>query len=54
MTLTINYEFRKQIQGYNASLNYCYQCATCTGICPVAQLTNVIAINVLRVQAFVP
>ena len=40
MTLTIDYDFRKQIQGYNASLNYCYQCATCTGICPVAQLTN--------------
>ena len=40
MTLTIDYDFRNQIRGFNASLNYCYQCATCTGICPVAQLTN--------------
>ncbi len=40
MTLTIDYDFRKQIRSYNASLDYCFQCSTCTGICPVAQLTN--------------
>ncbi len=40
MTLTIDYDFRKQIQGFNLSVNYCFQCATCTGICPVAKMTN--------------
>ncbi len=40
MTLTIDYDFRKQIRSYNASLDYCYQCSTCTGICPMAKLTN--------------
>lgn len=40
MTLTIDYDFRKQIRSYNASLDYCFQCSTCTGICPIAQLTN--------------
>lgn len=40
MTLTIDYDFRKQIRSFNASLDYCFQCSTCTGICPVAKLTN--------------
>ena len=40
MTLSIDYEFRKQIQQFDFSLNYCYQCSTCAGGCPVAKLTN--------------
>lgn len=36
----INFEFRNQILQYNASLNYCYQCSTCSSSCPVALLTN--------------
>jgi heterodisulfide reductase subunit C len=40
MTLTINYEFREKFQRLNFSLNYCYQCATCSGGCPVAFLTQ--------------
>jgi heterodisulfide reductase subunit C2 len=38
--LTINYEFRKKFQHLNFTLNYCYQCSTCTGCCPVAKITN--------------
>ena len=40
MTLTIDYAFRRQIQNLNFSLNYCYQCATCSGGCPIAKLTE--------------
>ena len=40
MTLSINFEFRKQFSHFNHTLNYCYQCATCSGGCPVAKLTN--------------
>ena len=40
MTLTIDFEFRKEIRKHNFSLNYCYQCSTCSGGCPIARLTN--------------
>ena len=40
MTLSINFDFRKQLHGYNLSLNYCFQCSTCSGGCPVAKITN--------------
>jgi heterodisulfide reductase subunit C len=40
MTLSINFEFRKQFSHLNHTLSYCYQCATCSGGCPVAKLTK--------------
>ena len=36
----INFKFRNQVLNHNASLSYCYQCATCSSGCPVALLTN--------------
>jgi len=36
----INYEFRNEVLKHNASLNYCYQCSTCSGGCPVALATE--------------
>ena len=40
MTLTINFDFRKEMLKHNFSLNYCYQCGTCSGGCPIARITN--------------
>ncbi|MHA1145566.1 MAG: 4Fe-4S dicluster domain-containing protein [Candidatus Helarchaeota archaeon] len=40
MTLSIDFDFRREIQEFNFSLNHCYQCATCSGGCPVAKMTN--------------
>ncbi|MHA1729599.1 MAG: 4Fe-4S dicluster domain-containing protein [Promethearchaeota archaeon] len=40
MTLKINFDFRKSMLKYNFSLNYCYQCGTCSGGCPIARITN--------------
>jgi heterodisulfide reductase subunit C len=39
---TIDFEFRNQIiqSDIGNTLAYCYQCATCSGACPVAQITN--------------
>ena len=39
---TIDYEFRNKILGNDigTTLAYCYQCATCSGACPVAQVTE--------------
>ncbi|MHA1196047.1 MAG: 4Fe-4S dicluster domain-containing protein [Promethearchaeota archaeon] len=39
---TIDFDFRNQIIQSNigTTLAYCYQCATCSGACPVAQITN--------------
>jgi heterodisulfide reductase subunit C len=39
---TIDFEFRNQILNNDIgnTLAYCYQCATCSGACPVAQVTN--------------
>ena len=36
----INFEFREEVLKHNASLSYCYQCATCSNSCPVAFLTE--------------
>ena len=38
---TIDFEFRNQIiqSDIGSTLAYCYQCATCSGACPVAQVT---------------
>lgn len=36
----INFEFRNEVLKHNASLNYCYQCSTCSGCCPVALITQ--------------
>ena len=42
VTTTINFEFRNQILGtHNGNtLSYCYQCGTCSGGCPSAQVTD--------------
>ncbi|NHI93074.1 MAG: 4Fe-4S dicluster domain-containing protein [Candidatus Lokiarchaeota archaeon] len=40
MGLSIDFDFRKKLQSHNFSLNYCFQCATCSGGCPIARLTN--------------
>jgi len=39
---TIDFEFRNRIlkNDIGNTLAYCYQCATCSGACPVAQVTN--------------
>ncbi len=39
---TIDFEFRNQIiqSDIGTTLTYCYQCATCSGACPVSQVTN--------------
>ncbi|TXT59715.1 MAG: CoB--CoM heterodisulfide reductase iron-sulfur subunit C [Promethearchaeota archaeon] len=39
---TIDFEFRDQIlkNDIGNTLAYCYQCATCSGACPVAQVTE--------------
>ncbi|MFX0001410.1 MAG: 4Fe-4S dicluster domain-containing protein [Candidatus Hodarchaeota archaeon] len=39
---TIDFNFRNQILGNDIgnTLAYCYQCATCSGACPVAQVTE--------------
>ena len=39
---TIDFEFKKSIVGseIGSTLSYCYQCATCSGACPVAQVTE--------------
>ena len=39
---TIDFDFRNQILGNDigTTLAYCYQCATCSGACPVAQVTE--------------
>jgi heterodisulfide reductase subunit C len=36
----VNFTFRKELLIENASLSYCYQCATCSGGCPVALKTG--------------
>lgn len=40
MTVSIDFDFRKQLTRFDVSLNYCFQCATCSGGCPVARITN--------------
>jgi heterodisulfide reductase subunit C len=39
---TIDFEFRNEIikSDIGSTLAYCYQCATCSGACPVAQVTG--------------
>lgn len=39
---TIDFNFRNQIihSDIGSTLAYCYQCATCSGACPVAQVTQ--------------
>lgn len=39
---TIDFNFRNQIleNDIGSTLAYCYQCATCSGACPVAQVTG--------------
>ena len=39
---TIDFEFRNEIikSDIGSTLAYCYQCATCSGACPVAQVTE--------------
>ncbi|TFF90975.1 MAG: 4Fe-4S dicluster domain-containing protein [Promethearchaeota archaeon] len=36
----INFEIRNKYIKHSASLSYCYQCATCSGSCPVALATQ--------------
>jgi len=40
MGLSIDFDFRKYLQNHNFSLNYCFQCATCSGGCPIARITK--------------
>jgi len=42
LTTTINFEFRNQILATHngTTLSYCYQCGTCSGGCPSAQVTD--------------
>ncbi len=42
VTTTINFEFRNQILATHngTTLSYCYQCGTCSGGCPSAQVTD--------------
>ena len=53
----INFDFRNQVLSHNASLSYCYQCATCSGACPVALATagrynprKIIELSILGLQ----
>ena len=43
MSLTISSEFRKEISkiGEGVSVNYCYQCGTCSGGCPALRYTKI-------------
>ncbi|MHA1733247.1 MAG: 4Fe-4S dicluster domain-containing protein [Promethearchaeota archaeon] len=36
----VDFTFRDQFYGGSRTLNYCYQCATCSGGCPVALKTG--------------
>ncbi|MFX1279892.1 MAG: 4Fe-4S dicluster domain-containing protein [Promethearchaeota archaeon] len=36
----IDFEFRNELIEDDFSLNYCYQCGTCSSTCPVALITN--------------
>ncbi|MFX1488496.1 MAG: 4Fe-4S dicluster domain-containing protein [Promethearchaeota archaeon] len=36
----INFEFRNDLIKKDFSLNYCYQCGTCSSACPVAYITS--------------
>jgi len=36
----VDFEFRNDLIKENFSLNYCYQCGTCSSSCPVAFITN--------------
>ncbi|MFW9940167.1 MAG: 4Fe-4S dicluster domain-containing protein [Candidatus Thorarchaeota archaeon] len=36
----IDFEFRNDLIKDDFSLNYCYQCGTCSSTCPVALITN--------------
>ena len=36
----VDYEFRQEIIKEEFSLNYCYQCGTCSSTCPVALATE--------------
>jgi len=38
--LKVDFEFRKEIVKDDFSLNYCYQCGTCSSACPVALITE--------------
>ncbi|MBY9005424.1 MAG: 4Fe-4S dicluster domain-containing protein [Candidatus Lokiarchaeota archaeon] len=39
---TIDFDFRNQLiqSDIGKTLTYCYQCATCSSVCPVSQVTN--------------
>ncbi|MFX1259244.1 MAG: 4Fe-4S dicluster domain-containing protein [Promethearchaeota archaeon] len=39
---TIDFDFRNEIikSDIGSTLSFCYQCATCSGACPVAQVTE--------------
>ena len=43
MALQISSEFRKEISklGEGVSVNYCYQCGTCSGGCPALRYTKI-------------
>ncbi|MHA1265373.1 MAG: 4Fe-4S dicluster domain-containing protein [Candidatus Helarchaeota archaeon] len=43
MSLTISSEFRKELSkiGEGVSINYCYQCGTCSGGCPALRYTKI-------------
>ncbi len=38
--LMVDFKFRNELIKEDFSLNYCYQCGTCSSSCPVAFITN--------------
>jgi heterodisulfide reductase subunit C len=42
MVIVVDYELRKKVMDAHIDdvLKYCYQCARCTDVCPVAKITN--------------
>lgn len=42
MVLIVDYEFKKKVMDAQIQdvLKYCYQCARCTDVCPVAKVTD--------------
>lgn len=40
MTSSLDFNFRNEVVKNNFSLNYCFQCGTCSGGCPVAAVTK--------------
>ena len=40
MSVMVDFDFRREIEAFDISLNYCFQCGTCSGGCPVSYITK--------------